>query len=67
MVIRPHAEHFSLTFRATYILARHTALVWYQGFALGADTITTTTHGVLLLMSGHDLNFLMNKYLPFRL
>jgi len=61
MVIGPHAEQFGLAFRATYILARYTALVWYQGFALGADTFPTATHGMLRLMSGHDLDYLMNE------
>jgi len=68
MVIGPYAEHsFSLAFRATFILARHTALMRYQGSALGADAFPTTAHGVFMLMSGHDLDFLMNKHSPFRL
>ena len=58
MVIGPYAEHFfSLAFRAMFILARHTALMWYQGSALGADTFPATAHRVFMLMSGHEVNF----------
>jgi len=58
MVIGPYTKHFfSLAFRAMFILARHTALMWYQGSALGADAFTATAHGVFMLLSGHDANF----------
>jgi hypothetical protein len=62
MVLGSYTKHPGLTFRAKRILARHTALVRYQGLALGADTFPAATHGVLLFMFGHILDFLMNKY-----
>jgi len=67
MVLGSYVKHPGLALRATFILARNSALVRYNGLALGADAFPTATHGVLLLMSGHDLDFLMNKYSPFRL
>ena len=59
MVLGSYAKHPGLTFRAKRILARHTALVRYQGLALGADTFPTASHGALLFMSGHSLDFLL--------
>jgi len=52
-VFGPDAQHLGAALRTAFILARHTALVSHDRFALGADALSAFPHRVLALLFGH--------------
>ena len=54
----PDSQHLGATLRTALILARYTALVGHARVALGADTLSTLSHGVLVVALSHFTNLL---------